>query len=83
MEHFLDSYQKHIKTEDILVIAVSGGVDSMVLLDLILENHPHAHIIVAHVDHSLRGAESDGDRELVANFCKSKEIACEIKKIDV
>ena len=66
---FLESFSKYIQSEDILVLAISGGVDSMVLLNLVLENHPKEKIIVAHFDHSLRGGESDDDREFIANYC--------------
>lgn len=46
-----------------LWVAVSGGVDSMVLLHVLRElGHPCR---VAHVDHGLRGAESDADRTFV------------------
>ncbi len=54
MQNFLSSFSKYIKTDDILILAVSGGVDSMVLLDLVLAKHPKENIIVAHFDHSLR-----------------------------
>ncbi|MEO8734861.1 MAG: tRNA lysidine(34) synthetase TilS, partial [Flavobacteriales bacterium] len=44
-------------------VAVSGGVDSMVLLHVLRElGHT---CIVAHVDHGLRGAASDGDCQFV------------------
>lgn len=52
--HFPSSFSKYVKTDDTLVLAVSGGVDSMVLLDLVLAHHPREKIIVAHFDHSLR-----------------------------
>jgi len=45
------------------VIAVSGGVDSMVLLDL-LARQPQARLVVAHFEHGIR-ADSDEDRKLV------------------
>ena len=51
---FLSSFSKYIQTDDILILAVSGGVDSMVLLDLVLARHPKDKIVVAHFDHSLR-----------------------------
>ena len=51
---FLESFSKVISKEDILILAVSGGLDSMVLLDLVSRNHPKEKIIVAHFDHSLR-----------------------------
>jgi tRNA(Ile)-lysidine synthase len=45
------------------VVAVSGGVDSMVLLDL-LTKLPGMHLIVAHFDHGIRD-DSDKDQALV------------------
>lgn len=45
------------------MVAVSGGVDSMVLLEL-LANQPQLDIIVAHVDHGIR-ADSAADRRFV------------------
>ena len=46
-----------------LLVAVSGGVDSMVLLDLLRDL---SYIIgVAHCNFQLRGEESDLDQQLV------------------
>lgn len=45
------------------VVAVSGGVDSMVLLDL-LRRDSSLELVVAHYDHGIR-ADSDKDRQLV------------------
>lgn len=46
------------------MVAVSGGVDSMVLLD-VLAHQPGLDLVVAHFDHGVR-ADSAEDRELVA-----------------
>ena len=80
---FFGTFSKYVKKEDTLILAVSGGVDSMVLLDLVLRYHIVEKIIVAHFDHALRWSESDGDRELVANFCKEKNITFEVEKMDI
>lgn len=53
-EQFLQSFSKQVLPEDTFVLAVSGGVDSMVLLDLVLRYHPKEKFVVAHFDHSLR-----------------------------
>ena len=58
-----------------LIIACSGGVDSMVLLNLtsrLTKEYPDLSPIVAHFNHSLRGEESDSDESLV------KEAAAEL-----
>lgn len=50
-----------------LVIAVSGGPDSMALLRVLLEltTKRTELVIVAHLNHQLRGAESDADEDFV------------------
>lgn len=48
------------------VVAVSGGVDSMVLLD-VLRQQPGLKLVVAHFDHGIR-QDSQYDRELVQQF---------------
>lgn len=50
------------------VVAVSGGVDSMVLLDL-LRQRPGMKLIVAHYDHGIRRDSAD-DRKLVQQIAK-------------
>ncbi len=55
---------KLFTTEDRLLLTVSGGVDSMVMLALFVE--AGYRIGVAHCNFCLRGAESDEDEELVA-----------------
>ena len=47
------------------LLAVSGGMDSMCLLDLFSKTLPVADYAVAHCNFSLRGEESDGDQALV------------------
>lgn len=56
-------------TDDAIVVAVSGGADSMSLLtgirDLVERKKLHPRVIVAHFNHKLRGAESETDEEFV------------------
>ncbi len=55
------------------VVAVSGGVDSMALLDM-LRRQGGVELLVAHVNHGIR-ADSDEDEKLVHSFCMSHNIA--------
>ena len=55
-----------------LLVCVSGGIDSMVLLHL-LENLNY-NLSVAHCNFKLRGSESDNDSVFVENYCISKKI---------
>lgn len=50
------------------VVAVSGGVDSVVLLDMLVKV-PYLQLIVAHVDHGIR-EDSAEDRKFVENLAK-------------
>jgi tRNA(Ile)-lysidine synthase len=83
MHIFLETFSKYISPDDILILAVSGWVDSMVLFDILKKHHPKEKLVVVHFDHSLRWDESDADRELVANICKSENIICEVEKMDI
>ena len=54
------------------VVAVSGGVDSMVLLDVLAKN-PDVKLTVAHFDHGIR-VDSKQDRELVQKTAKNYKL---------
>jgi tRNA(Ile)-lysidine synthetase-like protein len=58
------------------VLAVSGGVDSIVLLDL-LAKLPGLELVVAHFNHGIR-PESVNDEELVANRAKRLNLPLEL-----
>lgn len=65
-------------------ISVSGGADSMCLLDLFLNsNHNKDNIVVINFDHSLRGAESENDSKFVADYCTSKGLKLYFAKFDI
>ena len=83
MQSYSNTFLQYISPANTIVLAVSGGVDSMVLLDMVLTIHNKKNIIVAHFDHSLRWADSDADRDLVANICKREDIICEVEKMDI
>lgn len=56
----------------IYVVAVSGGVDSMVLLDM-LKKRPGLKLIVAHYDHGIR-PNSERDRKLVQDIARNHSL---------
>lgn len=73
-------FNSHKLTQTNIVVGVSGGMDSMVLLHLL--KHSAVTIAVAHCNFGLRGAESDGDEAFVANFCNDHAIAFHSIKFD-
>lgn len=87
IEYIENEFEKNIisnsliENNDKLVVAVSGGPDSMCLLDLLFrlkplfENNYHIHydLVVAHVNHMIR-IESEDEKVYVQNFCEEREI---------
>ncbi|MDG1685187.1 MAG: tRNA lysidine(34) synthetase TilS [Flavobacteriaceae bacterium] len=63
-----------------VLVAVSGGVDSMVLLDLLREYSDE--VAIAHGNFQLRGQESAQDEQLVESYCKRHQLTCHIKRFD-
>lgn len=68
-----------------VVIAVSGGVDSVVLLHLgmRLGKGKGIRVIAAHYDHGIRGDASSADREFVFSLCQSWEVPCSVEQGDI
>ncbi len=63
-----------------LLVAVSGGIDSMCLMEKVrLEGGPFA---IAHCNFGLRGAESDGDEAFVCEQAARHGIVCHVKRFD-
>lgn len=70
---------------DTVLVAVSGGVDSVVLLHTLwqLRGELRVSLAVVHVDHGLRDEESTGDARFVEELAKRYELPCYSKKFDV
>ena len=60
------------------VLAISGGVDSMVLANLFLINN--LNFSIAHCNFQLRGKESDDDELFIKKWCSEKDIKLYNKK---
>lgn len=67
---------KLIEEFDKVVIGVSGGHDSMALLYVLksLKSEFNFEIIIAHINHGVRGKEADNDEEYVEKIAKSLDI---------
>ena len=64
----------HLGTTDKVLLAVSGGIDSMVMLNLFLQ--AEIPIGIAHCNFQLRGEDSYGDEQLVLDTAKQNGIVC-------
>ena len=75
---------EQIKSGDTIVVGVSGGPDSICLLNVLknLQNELKINIVVAHINHMIR-KEADSETEFVQDFCEQRDIKCFVKKADV
>lgn len=65
-----------------VLLAVSGGVDSMTMADLFLHSALRLPLAVAHVNFQLRGADSDSDEALVRHWCERCGIPFFVKRVE-
>ena len=63
-----------------IILALSGGIDSMVLAGLLLK--AKVEFVAAHCNFHLRGEESDGDEKFVCEFAEKNGIHCFVKHFD-
>jgi tRNA(Ile)-lysidine synthase len=82
----LHQFQNHLQKnfpflkEKKLLLATSGGIDSMVLVHLL--DQLKYNFAVAHCNFQLRGEESDGDEAFVISFCNERQIEVFVQKFD-
>lgn len=69
-----------IDTKNKLLVAVSGGIDSMVLLHLL--HRTGFKVIVAHVNFGLRKSESLRDENFVKEICQKMGIVSKVKRFN-
>ena len=63
-----------------VLLAVSGGVDSMCLAELFFRSGRPFEVLHCHF--GLRGADSDADCALVSDWCRDRGIPCHVKQFD-
>jgi len=82
----VEQFLKYIRSEKLfqssqrILLAVSGGADSMLMLHLFHQNG--FSMAVAHCNFGLRGKESDGDEQFVADYCDRHNIAFYTKSFE-
>lgn len=72
-----------IENKDVIVIGVSGGPDSMALLNLLINLNKNkkidAKLVVAHINHGIR-EEAEEETKFVEKFCRENDVPCYIKR---
>ena len=69
MKEAKEYLEKLLNDGDTVVIGLSGGPDSMCLLDLLQKQRKKIKIICAHINHNIR-EESKDELIFVSNYCK-------------
>lgn len=90
-KNILKEFKKFIKQEDLiqqddkLLIGISGGIDSTILLYLIrkISAEYNLTILAVHINYHLRGKESDENEKFVRNFCHKLGIPLIIQHITI
>lgn len=67
-----------------LLIAISGGVDSVVLTHTLasLQHELGLRLYLGHIHHGMRGADADADAELVQSIATTLKIPCRVEHVD-
>ncbi len=80
IEKFIETvdYRNLIEDGDIIIIALSGGPDSLCLFDCLkrISESRNLRLAAVHVNHGLRGSEADADQKFVEDFCISRNVPC-------
>lgn len=88
MENKVFSYitkEKMLKEGDKVVVGVSGGADSVCLLEILLKlkEKLKLEIVVVHIHHGIRGKDADADCEFVGKLCDAYKLKFYSYKFDV
>ena len=76
MEETIVYLKNLLKDNDTVVIGLSGGPDSMCLLNILLSLNKKINIICAHINHNIR-EESKEELDFVVDYCKQKQVTIE------
>jgi tRNA(Ile)-lysidine synthase len=87
IEKVLDTIEENrmLKDGDKVIVAVSGGPDSICLLHVLLRLRERfsLKLIAAHVNHGLRGKDADDDAKYVEEFCHESGLEFRCIKEDI
>lgn len=86
LNHVYQTIQKKhlLNTGDTILVGVSGGADSIALLEALLfcQGQWGLKIIAGHVHHGLRRS-ADADQKFVQKFCEQRRVLCETRRVHI
>lgn len=70
---------------DSIIVGVSGGADSICLLDLFIDiaKEYELNLTAVHINHKMRGLDAQEDQEYVEEFCRQRKITCIVFAKDI
>lgn len=87
VDKVIETIEKHrlIEKNDSIIVALSGGPDSIFLLHILntLKDSYNLKIYAVHLNHQIRGLDAHLDALYTSNFCEELGIPCFIRSIDV
>lgn len=74
-----------LSTGDSVVVALSGGADSVSLLDMLcsIKEKYKLTVYAAHLNHNLRGEEAERDENFCKNICRNYGVELFVKSVDI
>lgn len=74
-----------IRPDDAILVAVSGGPDSVALFHVLLavRDTLGIRLEVAHLDHSLRGKEGEADAQFVSTLCETHALTLHCRRVNI
>ena len=83
LEYILEN--ELLQEKEKVVVGVSGGPDSICLLEVLyrIKSQLEIELVVAHINHMLRGEDANEDEKYVNNFCMERGIEVYSKRINI
>lgn len=82
LENFKIFFEKNrIPIDSKFLIGVSGGLDSMTTLSLMIESK--LEVQVAHINYQLRKEENSKELRIIENYCKNASVIFHTKKVNI
>ena len=67
--------------DQVIIVSLSGGVDSMVLLNMLIKQFTNKHVVAIHINYCNRGS-SNMEAQFVADYCTLRKVTCYTRYID-